>query len=248
MEIVAGFISAMLVAMTGVGAGILIVPFLLAATGLPPHQAVGTALVYSSAIKLFLVPMAAVRRQVHWRTLVWMLAGGIPGVVAGSFLVRALKGAGNLSGLQFFLGLIIASVAIIHWRASRKGVERGSTNRPKMLGSLMGIVGVEVGFSSAGAGALGSLALMSLTTLTTAEVVGTDLAFGLGLSVIGGGLHAQAGNLDLGVAMKLITGGLAGAMVGAFLTTRVKPASLRAIVSVAVFGAGLHLCWKSLRF
>ena len=50
-------------------------------------------------------------------------------------------------------------------------------------------VGAEVGFSSAGAGALGSAALLSLTPLLPAQVVGTDIAFGFVVSLIGSGAH-----------------------------------------------------------
>ena len=53
---------------------------------------------------------------------------------------------------------------------------------------LIGLgIGTEVGFSSAGAGALGSLALLNLTKLTPARVIGTDMLFGLILSLVGGG-------------------------------------------------------------
>lgn len=246
MEVVIGFLIAVLVAMTGVGAGIVTVPALMTLSGLPPYQAVGTALVFSFGIKLFLVPVAAVRRQVHWKTLAWMLAGGMPGVLIGSLFVDMLKNSNRVPLLQFVLGLMISSAALIHWRAARKGVERGSTNRPRLLGGLMSLVGVEVGFSSAGAGALGSLALMSLTTLTTAEVVGTDLAFGLGLSMLGGGLHWQSGHVENTVLLNLIAGGIGGALTGSFLNTRFRNVQLRAVVAVAVFAAGLHLCWKSL--
>ena len=50
-------------------------------------------------------------------------------------------------------------------------------------------VGAEVGFSSAGAGALGSAALLSLTPLAPAQIVGTDIAFGFLVSLIGSGAH-----------------------------------------------------------
>jgi hypothetical protein len=46
-------------------------------------------------------------------------------------------------------------------------------------------IGAEVGFSSAGAGALGPLVLLEITSLTPAQVVGTDLSFGLCLSLVG---------------------------------------------------------------
>jgi len=49
-------------------------------------------------------------------------------------------------------------------------------------------VGAEVGFSSAGAGALGSAALLALTTLVPAQVVGTDIVFGFVVSLVGSGV------------------------------------------------------------
>ena len=57
-------------------------------------------------------------------------------------------------------------------------------------------IGAEVGFSSSGAGALGTLALLGLTPLDARRIVGTDLAFGLCLSLIGGTLHLSNAGLN----------------------------------------------------
>ena len=73
-------------------------------------------------------------------------------------------------------------------------------------------VGAEVGFSSAGAGALGSAALLSLTPLIPAQVVGTDIAFGFIVSLIGSGAHWYSGSTDIKLLLQLIAGGTAGAM------------------------------------
>jgi uncharacterized membrane protein YfcA len=88
-------------------------------------------------------------------------------------------------------------------------------------------VGAEVGFSSAGAGALGSAALLSLTTLLPAQVVGTDIAFGFVISLIGSGAHwfSHASNPEL--LYHLIAGGVAGAIVGTLVSTRVPRRQLR---------------------
>jgi uncharacterized membrane protein YfcA len=84
-----------------------------------------------------------------------------------------------------------------------------------------------VGFSSAGAGALGSAALLSLTPLLPAQVVGTDIAFGFVISLIGSGAHwfSHASNPDL--LIHLIEGGVAGAIVGTLISTRVPRRQLR---------------------
>jgi len=50
------------------------------------------------------------------------------------------------------------------------------------------------GFSSAGAGALGSLVLLAVTPMTAAQVVGTDLFFGLAVSLVGSSFQLSAGN------------------------------------------------------
>ena len=65
-----------------------------------------------------------------------------------------------------------------------------------VMGALAVPIGFEVGFSSAGEGALGSLLLMSFAPLAPVQVVGTDLVFGLALSSVGGGLHWGLGSVD----------------------------------------------------
>ena len=100
-------------------------------------------------------------------------------------------------------------------------------DRTPLLSWLMFPVGAEVGFSSAGAGALGSAALLSLTPLLPAQVVGTDIAFGFVVSLIGSGAHwfSHASNPEL--LIHLITGGVAGSIVGTLVSTRVPRRPLR---------------------
>jgi hypothetical protein len=58
-------------------------------------------------------------------------------------------------------------------------------------------------------------------------VVGTDIAFGFFVSLIGSGAHwfSRASNPEL--LMRLIIGGVAGAIVGTILSTRVPRRQLR---------------------
>ncbi|WP_433967921.1 TSUP family transporter [Tunturiibacter gelidiferens] len=75
-------------------------------------------------------------------------------------------------------------------------------------------LGVEVGFSSAGAGALGTAALLSLTSLSPAQVVGTDIVFGFLLSLVGSGAHGFFDGTNSSLLRHLILGGLAGVALG----------------------------------
>ena len=88
-------------------------------------------------------------------------------------------------------------------------------------------VGAEVGFSSAGAGALGSAALLGLTPLVPAQVVGTDIAFGFVVSLIGSGAHWFSQASNPGLLMHLITGGVVGAITGTLLTNSIPRRPLR---------------------
>jgi uncharacterized membrane protein YfcA len=76
-------------------------------------------------------------------------------------------------------------------------------------------------------GALGSAALLSLTPLLPAQVVGTDIAFGFIISLIGSGAHwfSHASNTDL--LIHLIEGGIVGAITGTIVSTRVPRRQLR---------------------
>jgi uncharacterized membrane protein YfcA len=92
---------------------------------------------------------------------------------------------------------------------------------------------------------MGSLALLNLTRLTPAQVVGTDMVFGLVLSLLGGGLHFSAGHYDATILPKLIIGGVVGALMGATLSSIVPARPLRLGLSVWLATLGAQLCWKA---
>lgn len=229
MQYVIGFVIALFIALTGVGAGTVTVPVLVLFLGVPAPVAVGIGLMFSSAIKLILVPAQIARRNVAWRTLGFMLLGGAPGVLLGSLFLRHLVSAGSQNLLNAILGVILISTASwqIAYSFRPAKANRSQRDRSPLLSWLMFPVGAEVGFSSAGAGALGSAALLSLTNLEPAQIVGTDIAFGFAVSLIGSGAHwfSHATNPEL--LMQLIAGGVFGAVTGTLLSTRIPRRPLR---------------------
>jgi uncharacterized membrane protein YfcA len=108
-------------------------------------------------------------------------------------------------------------------------------------------IGLEVGFSSAGAGALGTVLLFNWTSLEPAKVVGTDLLFGLAVSACAGGMHLAAGNWDASVLVKLLLGGIPGAVAGAQLAGRVPARPLRAFILSWAILLGILLAWQGLQ-
>jgi len=229
MQYLLGFAIALFIALTGVGAGTVTVPVLILFLGVAAPDAVGIGLMFATAVKFILVPAQIVRRNVVWRTLGFMLLGGVPGVIVGSLFLKHLVNAGSQSVLNAILGLILVTTAswqiFFSFRPMKKNPN--ARDRSHLLSWLMLPVGAEVGFSSAGAGALGSAALLSLTRLEPAQVVGTDIAFGFVVSLIGSGAHwfSRASNPNL--LVHLIEGGIAGAILGTILSTRIPRRQLR---------------------
>lgn len=250
MEYLAGFIIAVVIALTGVGAGTITAPLLILFLHVPAAVAVGTALAYSAAVKLIVAPVQMFRRLVNYRVLMFMLAGGLPGVVAGALLFRRVAHRGDWAALYWVLGGIIIFSSTWHIYRYFRPTHEGRTPKARLgwIAGLMVPIGLEVGFSSSGAGALGTVALMGLTPLPAAQVVGTDLAFGLGVALVGSGIHILGGTYDGLLLAKLIAGGIAGAIVGTNIAPRVPNKQLRLALSSYLLFIGLQFCFRAAHF
>ena len=247
MEIVLGFIIAAAIGLTGVGAGVITTPVLILFFHLPPAQAVGTALIFASLVKLLGAPVYLVRKQVHWRTLLLLIAGGLPGVLGGSLLLNRIRLEHSERVLYAVLGLTIVTAASLNlYKMIRKSERNDLRDRSRWLPLVALPTGAEMGFSSAGAGAIGSIALFGLTTLSTAQVVGTDVFFGLAMSSVGGGIQLTAGHYAPALVWKLITGGIAGVLAGANMSALLPSRPLRVGLSLWIIGLGAQLCWRGL--
>jgi uncharacterized protein len=229
MPYLIGLIIALFITLTGVGAGTITVPILVLFLGVPAPVAVRIGLMFAAVIKLILVPAQILRGNVAWRTLGYMLLGGIPGVLLGSLYLNHLVTAGSENVINAVLGIILITTAswqiVFSFRPVRRRAE--VKDRSRWLSWLMFPVGAEVGFSSAGAGALGSAALLSLTPLPPAQIVGTDIAFGFIVSLIGSGAHWFSPVSDAALLEQLIAGGVLGAIGGTLLSTRIPRRPLR---------------------
>jgi uncharacterized membrane protein YfcA len=248
MDFVIGFLIAVVIALTGVGAGVITAPLLILFLHIPLEIAVSTALAYSAVVKLIVVPVQIVRKQVNYRVLGLMLLGGLPGVVLGSLLFKHVAQHGPRSVLMFALGAIILFTSGWHiYRHFRPaGIARPVHDRSKLLGLIMFPIGAEVGFSSSGAGALGTVALLGMTNLSAAQIVGTDLAFGLAIALAGTGIHMFGGHYAAATLIKMSIGGVVGGIVGSGFAPRIPNRSLKLALSLWLTVIGIQFCWQSI--
>jgi len=101
----------------GIGGGFLIVPGLIASTGLPIGLAIGTSLVAVTAFGLSTAANYALSGLIDWPLALVFIAGGVLGSFAGTKLaVRLCRRRGLLNSV--FAGLIFVVAAYMLWRSA----------------------------------------------------------------------------------------------------------------------------------
>src|SRR5207302_9301471 len=86
---------------------------------------------------------------------------------------------------------------------------------------------------------------LSLTSLTAAEVVGTDLAFGLAIAMVGTGVHMIGGSYDSLLLTRLAIGGVIGGIVGSGAAPKIPNRKLRLALSLWLMVIGLQFCYQA---
>ncbi len=245
MESLLGFGIALVVGLVGAGGGPLTVPLLVLVLNRSAAESVGTSLAFIFLIKLVASPLYIVRKNVDWKVLGLMLAGGLPGLVAGSWILLHLSKKQIEPIILPLVGITIAGLACLRlFRLNQPPREAQENLRVIPVATFP--IGIEVGFSSAGAGALGGLLLMYRTLLPAATIVGTDLLFGTALSFVGSGIHVIFGKVDQELVLKMLLGGVPGALLGSWMGTWLPGKSVQVAMSVVFGYLGLHMSWKGL--
>ena len=235
-----GFAIALAVGLTGIGGGSFTVPALLLFAGLSAGEAVGTAFLFAGVVRLVAAPFYLFSRQIHSRYFWLLLRGAIPGLLTGTLALRYVTTGGQNSTVVIILGALLAFSSAVSFlpRVRKPDFIRRNSH---WLPWLAFPIGVESGFSSAGAGALGTVLLLNYSEMTPSQVVGTDLLFGLVLAVIGGIFHWTVGSISMAVLFPLLLGGLPGVLLGCLLARRIPAQKLRTAIAVLALFAGLQL-------
>ena len=246
MEVFLGFVIALAVGTTGIGGGSFTVPALLLIAGLPAAEAVGTTFVFAGVLRLVAAPFYLAKQQVHSRYARLLLRGAIPGLVLGMLALRGFAKQDNYPMVIIVIGALLAISSGVTFvpKAQMPGFARRNSH---WLPWLAFPIGVESGFSSAGAGALGTVLLLNYSEMSPAQVVGTDLMFGLVLAAVGSLVHWTLGSVSTGVLAQLLLGGIPGVVLGCALARKVPAHKLKAVVALIALCAGLQLVWSGMR-
>ena len=244
LYLVSGVVLGFLIGLTGIGGGVLTVPFLLLFVGMQPIAAVGTAGLYGVLTKIW----AAVRhyRQgtVNVDVGIRFFLAAVPGVIVGSLAVKWSRVSLSPSGvetLQDVVSYMVMASICFALVALLFDYERVDT---RFLSSRRGtvvkfpclfLVGAVMGMTSIGGGVLIIPSLL-LFYRETSRYVGTSILVALLLMTVMATLYAFIGrgqgatDVDLTAAVFMSAASLAGVHYGATLCKRMPPRRLQHVV------------------
>lgn len=246
-----GFVIGALVGLTGVGGGSLMTPLLVLLFRFHPATAIGTDLLYAATTKTVGTLVHGLFGTVEWRVVATLAAGSVPGTLATLWALSELGPLSHVTShlLTVVLGgaLLLTALSLLlrdrlmRWAEARDLVP--SPKRAAILTVILGLyLGVFVTISSVGAGAIGVTALIILyPKLSTARVVGSDIAHAVPLTLIAGLGHWWIGSMDWPLYVSLISGSIPGVVIGSLLGSRVSERVLRPILAVILVVVGIKM-------
>ena len=242
MNFAIGLLIALAVGLTGIGGGSFTVPALVLLVGLSPNGSVGTAFVFAGVLRLIATPFYLAGKNVHGRYLWLLLQGAVPGLLIGTLLLRLLSNTSSSTLVVIILGVLLTSSSSITFipRVQNQGFAKKNSH---WLPWLALPIGIEAGFSSAGAGALGTVLLLNYSEMTPPEVVGTDILFGLALAVLGSAIQWKFGSINGPVLWQLLAGGVPGVLIGCLFSKKVPARRLKLVIATIAIFAGLQLIY-----
>jgi hypothetical protein len=242
MEVLVGFLIAATVGLTGIGGGSFTTPALVLLVGLPAAEAVGTAMIFAAVLRVLAAPFYFVRRQIHRKYLGLLLLGAVPGLLMGTWFLHFLYVESWKATVLILVGVLLATSSFITFLPQLQHPQFAK-DRSRWFSLLAFPIGLETGFSSAGAGALGTMLMLNFSEMSAAQVVGTDIVFGIVLAFLGGAFHLLWGSINSAVLLKLLAGGIPGVLVGCVFANKVPGRQLRSVIALIAIILGLQLVW-----
>lgn len=251
--VVVGLAAGLLGGLIGTGGCSIMLPVLHFWLGFPAAIAVGTT--------LFAVIFTAIsggyghfiRRNVDKRVTLWTGAGGIIGVIIGSWIFTFLSQKSELLGAIIGMAFLWPSFRMI-WEGIKgykqsalasqgapASQEQSIKGHPAQL-SLFGlVVGTLTGIVGLGGGYVLVPGLIYLFGAPVYITMGTSLAVMVPMALIGGSIKLAQGFVFLGSALVLGSGSIIGAQIGSAIIKKFKPNTLKLIF-------GLYFLYVAVKF
>lgn len=245
----AGLLGGFVVGLTGMGGGALMTPLLVLVFHIQPLAAVSSDLVTSLFMKPFGGAVHWHRKTVRTDLVRWLAMGSIPAALAGVLLLRAFGTAHIDQWLRQAIGIALLASAgsmvlrarITARRSRLEPLPPAILNRPATL--AIGVLGgLLVGMTSVGSGSVIIVLLLTVyPSLTSAELVGTDLVQAVPLVAAAAFGHLLFGDVRFGLTASLLVGALPGVLLGAHFSSSASARYVRPALFAVLLTSGLKL-------
>lgn len=215
-----GAVIGLCLGLTGVGGGVLIIPILQVAFGMPTVMAVGTASIISTIVKSNAGLSHVVAGNVDWRALRWMLLGGLPATyLTTQGIVYLYKDASIAAIINSSIDVAIIAVMllsltsiILKYRKADTVQEARAHSNPIAV-SAGGTCGVILGSTGVGGGVMLLPAFNTLLGVDIKKSIGSSLVMALCLSALTALNYSSGGQSDVATAVLMSIGAFLGVPV-----------------------------------
>jgi len=251
------FLIGTIAAMTGVGGGVFMVPFLSLVYSLDPHQAVGTSLATIIFTSLSSTVGYSRQRKIDYKVGLILTLTAIPGAFVGAFLTNFVTPR-NL-GLIFGAFLIFVALRMIfQFNLYRFEIPKiGKSRRRKITDSdgnifeydtnvNLGLIlsffgGLASGLLGIGGGSVMVPVLHLILNFPMHITVATSMFIMIFTSISGALTHFSFGNVRVDYAILLCIGVIFGAQLGAHFSKKISGENLRRIFGVVLFLVSIRM-------
>ena len=248
----AGLIVGFVVGLTGMGGGALMTPILVLLFSVKPLAAVSSDLVAAVVMKPVGGGVHLRRGTVNLGLVKWLCIGSVPAAFTGVVLLKAMgSGSALQDRVQLALGiaLLVAAAGIVAKSLVQRGrgtVSSGAvhdlTVRPAPTVAIGVLGGLVVGMTSVGSGSLMIVLLLVLyPTLSTSQLVGTDLVQAIPLVASAALGHILFGDFELSLTTSLLLGSLPGVYMGARASAKAPDHLIRPALVIVLVLSSLKL-------
>jgi uncharacterized membrane protein YfcA len=248
----AGLAVGLIIGLTGMGGGALMTPVLVIFFGVSPSAAISSDVVASFVLKPIGGGVHARHGTVNWQLVRWLALGSVPSAFAGAWIISNIGGPDVEGRVKQILGVVLllaaAGMVVKLWLQTHRAPPTDATFRLQPIPTLViGIVGgMMVGMTSVGSGSLMIVGLMMLyPTLSSKQLVGTDLVQAVplvGAAALG---HLVFGQLSLDLTMSVLLGAIPGVYFGAHISARASDRFIRPLLVAVLTVSAMKLLGAS---
>lgn len=239
-----GFISAFF----GIGGSSIDTPLLRTFFNLPPYIALGTPLPLT--LLTATIASLAYKREhlINFRIALYSLAGGVPGIVAGSYLTAFLSGKFLMiftAVILFFMGIDFLYNNVIE-RIFHKDKKYSSPSGYFII-SIASVIGLLSGILANGGGIFFVPTYVVLFRMKIKEAIATSLLTVAVMSIPGSMIHYHLGHIHLTTTAFMGIGVAPMAYIGAKMDIKTKSKTIKLLFGILLITFSLYFFISELR-